>query len=49
MIANRQRLIVGITGATGIIYGVRILENLKKLNIETHLITKDKRSFLLPI
>ena len=30
-------MIVGITGATGIIYGVRLLEALKELGIEEHL------------
>ena len=33
-----KRLIVGITGASGAIYGVRILERLNDLPIETHLI-----------
>lgn len=33
-----QRLIVGITGATGTILGVRILEVLRDLDVETHLI-----------
>jgi flavin prenyltransferase len=32
------KLIIGITGSTGAIYGIRLLEELKKLNIETHLI-----------
>jgi len=32
------RLIVGISGASGIIYGIRLLEILKPLPIETHLI-----------
>ena len=36
-----KRLIVGITGASGVIYGVRMLEILKKSNIETHLIISD--------
>lgn len=35
---NKQRMIIGITGATGIIYGVRLLEVLKRLEIETHLV-----------
>jgi len=33
-----MNLIVGITGSTGVIYGVRILEVLKEKNIETHLV-----------
>ena len=33
-----QRLIVGITGASGSIYGVRILEMLRNTDIETHLV-----------
>jgi 4-hydroxy-3-polyprenylbenzoate decarboxylase len=31
-------LIIGITGATGTIYGVRILEELKAKGVETHLV-----------
>lgn len=33
-----QRLIVGITGATGIVFGIRALEVLRELGIETHLV-----------
>ncbi len=33
-----RRLIVGITGASGSIYGIRLLERLQKLGIETHLV-----------
>ncbi len=33
-----QRLIVGISGASGIVYGVRLLEALKSSPIETHLV-----------
>jgi 4-hydroxy-3-polyprenylbenzoate decarboxylase len=33
-----QRVIVGITGASGSIYGVRILEMLRETGIETHLV-----------
>jgi 4-hydroxy-3-polyprenylbenzoate decarboxylase len=32
------RLIVGIAGASGVIYGIRALEILKKTGIETHLV-----------
>jgi 4-hydroxy-3-polyprenylbenzoate decarboxylase len=33
-----MRLIVGITGATGAIYGVRLLERLREAGAETHLV-----------
>jgi 4-hydroxy-3-polyprenylbenzoate decarboxylase len=33
-----MRLIVGITGATGSIYGVRILERLREAGVESHLV-----------
>ncbi|HEY3316693.1 MAG TPA: UbiX family flavin prenyltransferase [Bacillota bacterium] len=33
-----MRLVVGITGATGAIYGIRLLEVAKKLGVETHLV-----------
>ena len=33
-----RRIVVGITGATGIIYGVRVLEALHEMRIETHLV-----------
>jgi 4-hydroxy-3-polyprenylbenzoate decarboxylase len=35
---NRQRMVVGISGASGFIYGVRLQELLAELNIESHLI-----------
>lgn len=38
MAKNGLRLIVGISGASGTIYGVRILEMLRKAGIETHLV-----------
>ena len=34
----KQRLIVGISGASGVVYGVRLLELLQKTSIETHLV-----------
>ena len=33
-----MKLIIGITGSTGVIYGVRLLEVLREKNIQTHLI-----------
>jgi flavin prenyltransferase len=33
-----QRLIVAITGATGAIYGIRLLERLRETAVETHLV-----------
>jgi flavin prenyltransferase len=35
---QRKRLIVGISGASGAIYGVRLLQLLRTLDIETHLV-----------
>ena len=36
--SDKQRLIVGVSGASGVIYGVRLLQILKPLPIETHLV-----------
>ena len=33
-----RRLIIGITGASGVIYGIRALEMLRGLGVETHLV-----------
>ena len=33
-----NRLIVGISGASGIIYGIRLLQALRKLGVESHLV-----------
>jgi 4-hydroxy-3-polyprenylbenzoate decarboxylase len=46
---NPRRLVVGITGASGAIYGIRLLEVLSKVPVETHLVMSDtaKRVALL--
>ncbi|MBU6298730.1 MAG: UbiX family flavin prenyltransferase [Alphaproteobacteria bacterium] len=36
--ASKDRLIVGISGASGVVYGIRLLEALKELGIESHLV-----------
>jgi 4-hydroxy-3-polyprenylbenzoate decarboxylase len=36
--ANPDRIIVGLSGASGIVYGIRLLETLRWLGIETHLV-----------
>ena len=37
----KKRIIVGITGASGVIYGVRLLELLRETEFETHLIISE--------
>ncbi|MCB1630971.1 MAG: UbiX family flavin prenyltransferase [Pseudomonadales bacterium] len=37
----RRRIIVGISGASGAVYGVRLLERLRGLDVETHLIVSE--------
>lgn len=44
---KKKRMIIGITGATGIIYGVRLLEVLKRLDIETHLVVSQSAQMTL--
>lgn len=35
---SKPRIIVGISGATGVVYGIRLLEILRDLGVETHLV-----------
>lgn len=37
----RDRIIVGISGATGIVYGIRALQLLRQIGVETHLVTRE--------
>jgi 4-hydroxy-3-polyprenylbenzoate decarboxylase len=38
VVDTQQRLIVGISGASGVIYGIRMLELLRGTAVETHLV-----------
>jgi 4-hydroxy-3-polyprenylbenzoate decarboxylase len=35
---SRPRFIVGISGASGVVYGIRLLQLLRQLDVETHLV-----------
>jgi 4-hydroxy-3-polyprenylbenzoate decarboxylase len=47
--ADRPRLIVAITGASGVVYGVRLLELLKQLPVETHLVVSRSAELTLAL
>jgi 4-hydroxy-3-polyprenylbenzoate decarboxylase len=38
MSSNPRRLVVGISGASGVIYGIRLLQVLRETDVETHLV-----------
>ena len=38
MMQNKKRIIIGISGATGIQYGIRALQLLREIDVETHLV-----------
>jgi 4-hydroxy-3-polyprenylbenzoate decarboxylase len=47
MTAAPRRLIVGISGASGAIYGVRLLQALRKTDVESHLVITQETSLKL--
>jgi 4-hydroxy-3-polyprenylbenzoate decarboxylase len=47
--ADRPRLIVAITGASGVVYGVRLLKLLKQLPVETHLVVSRSAELTLAL
>jgi 4-hydroxy-3-polyprenylbenzoate decarboxylase len=36
--SEQQRIVVGISGASGVVYGVRLLQLLREMPVETHLV-----------
>ena len=44
-----MKLIIGMTGSTGVIYGIRMLEVLKKMSIETHLVMSEWAAKCIPM
>jgi 4-hydroxy-3-polyprenylbenzoate decarboxylase len=47
MQAPIKPIIIGITGASGTIYGIRLLEKLHRLQVETHLVMSDSSKMTL--
>jgi len=43
----KKRLIIGISGASGAVYGVRALELLREANVETHLVMSSAAALTL--
>ena len=43
-----MKLIVGISGATGSLYGIRLLEVLKESKVETHLVVSSTSKSIIP-
>jgi 4-hydroxy-3-polyprenylbenzoate decarboxylase len=44
-----RRIIIGISGASGVIYGVRMLEHLRNTDCETHLILSNSAKLTIEI
>jgi len=47
MMGYPMRLIVGLSGASGILYGIRMLEVLRELGIESDLIMTDMAGMMV--
>jgi 4-hydroxy-3-polyprenylbenzoate decarboxylase len=45
--APRPRLVVGISGASGSIYGIRLLQMLQRMDVETHLVLSNSAQVTL--
>ncbi len=45
--AERARLVVGITGASGVVYGLRTLDALRDLGVESHLVVSKSAALTL--
>jgi len=46
---EKQRMLVGISGASGAILGIRLLEALRSLNIESHLVLSSNARFTIAL
>jgi flavin prenyltransferase len=44
---ERARLVVGITGASGVVYGLRTLDALRELGVESHLVVSKSAALTL--
>lgn len=47
--AERDRVVVGISGATGVVYGIRLLDALNELGVETHLVVSKAAQLTLSL
>lgn len=47
--AIKDRLVVGISGATGVVYGIRLLEALREIGVESHLVVSKAAQMTLAL